>query len=571
MTEDAWGHPPPHWGRHDRQDIFDGYRDRGRPRPRVAEPPVFSEVDPDRWLCHLEQYFRSIPTDDAERLHIASSYMDGKAAAWFCYLDDRVGFQDWGDFKRQLSRRFVDELVASFMELVGYLPSLGDDSAMLALHSALRPTIRAEVRQLRPCTTAELIECALEAEATLAELTETEDRGGVHLYRAPEAAPPRPPAAPPGVQNGGREGPVRARRMNLTQEELLRKCGQGLCFQCNEQFTPGHRCRRDLRIHIVTDHPEAAGVPLEEANESDSEEEGPLGDEQLNVVRVESRPARGSTSPHALQIQGAIRGHALGLPLNSAPPYQIRYGNSTVTTGNVQAAAVSVNLQGYTAVVTLLPVPNLSTDVILGYPWLRTLGWTQARWDLFLLKFRVDGVWHTLEGDPTKASSLEARHPQPRVTGALNARYISPTSSPRQAPASTDARTLFEHRFPRVFHHKGDLPPRRALDHRITLLPGTGPVNSRPYRYSHCQKNELERLVREQLKAGLIRPSHSPYSSPALLVRKKDNQWRFCVDYCALNKITVPNRFPIPVVDELLAELHGMSHFSKLDLKSGYH
>jgi hypothetical protein len=125
--------------------------------------------------------------------------------------------------------------------------------------------------------------------------------------------------------------------------------------------------------------------------------------------------------------------------------------------------------------------------------------------------------------------------------------------------------------FADVFAEPKGLPPSRQYDHAITLEADAKPPNSKPYHYSPLQKDEIERQVTEMLHSGVIAHSMSPYAAPVLLVKKKDGSWRFCIDYRRLNLATVKNKFPLPIVDELLDELAGATLFSKLDLRAGYH
>lgn len=126
-------------------------------------------------------------------------------------------------------------------------------------------------------------------------------------------------------------------------------------------------------------------------------------------------------------------------------------------------------------------------------------------------------------------------------------------------------------KYAEVFKEPDQLPPKRDRDHKILLEENSKAVNIRPYRYPQFQKAEMESIVKELVQKGFVRASNNPFSSPVILVKKKNGGWRLCVDYKALNTITVKDRFPISTIDELLGELKAAQVFSKLDLLSGYH
>lgn len=122
-----------------------------------------------------------------------------------------------------------------------------------------------------------------------------------------------------------------------------------------------------------------------------------------------------------------------------------------------------------------------------------------------------------------------------------------------------------------TFEEPTGLPPNRSYDYAIVLKEGTSPISVISYRYLFFQKEEIEKIVRELLKMGVIKLSQSPFASPILPVRKADGTRRMCVDYRVINKETIKDKFPIHVVDKLLDELHKAKFVPKLDLRSSYH
>ncbi|XP_070052699.1 uncharacterized protein [Nicotiana tomentosiformis] len=115
------------------------------------------------------------------------------------------------------------------------------------------------------------------------------------------------------------------------------------------------------------------------------------------------------------------------------------------------------------------------------------------------------------------------------------------------------------------------LPPVREIDFGIDLPPDIQPISIPPYRMAPTELKELKQQLQNLLDKGFIIPSISPWGAPVLFVKNKDGSLRICIDYRQLNKIIIRNKYPFPHIDDMFDQLQGFAHFSKIDLRSGYH
>ncbi|KAD3642211.1 hypothetical protein E3N88_31435 [Mikania micrantha] len=403
------------------------------------------------------------------------------------------------------------------------------------------------------------------------------------------------------------------RRENPTIEESIASLAEalssssketaGLCFRCPEKYHPGHRCNPP-QFHLIVDNDEPYNQPplIDLNDEPPSQVEQPPHSQQDHIPNqfLSLSPAAllGVASPKVLRVTGFIAGHSVSILIDSGSthniiqprvasflnlqvspiqPFSVMIGNGEFIHCTGYCPEVMLCLAKHQFSFPLFVLPIEGADIVLGIAWLSSLGKIVADFSVPSISFTRQGDYITLTGEPfsSPASSSTIHHLLNKNAIAsmhtliFEHEPVSPTPiiPPHPNPHIQTLLQTFSH----IFQTPSTLPPPRHHDHHIHLHPNSQPVNVRPYRYPHYQKEIMSNLIKDMLKEGVIKPSTSPYSSPVLLVRKKDGTWRFCVDYRALNTLTIKDRFPIPTVDELLDELYGAQVFSKLDLRSGYH
>ncbi|XP_024024005.1 uncharacterized protein LOC112092314 [Morus notabilis] len=347
--------------------------------------------------------------------------------------------------------------------------------------------------------------------------------------------------------------------------------------------------RRRERVLIAAEDEEEEEVAAEDTSTPRTQEEGSLelsmnsivGIPSINTMKVKGTILNkevviliDSGASHNFISRGMVE--ELKLPIDGTPSFRIMVGNGYKVAGQVVCRQVEVSLQGLHIIQDFFSIELGSADVILCITWLGMLGEVSANWKKLTMQFDWQCKRVLLQGDPSLFKTLVSLKAMLKAIQEEGQRFLVEFGQVTLLDQSVgvvedDALEGLLTEFNSVFEPPAGLPPSRFHDHAIPLKEGTDPPNLRPYRFPHSQKNEIERIVREMMAAGIIKHSNSPFLSPVLLVKKKTGEWRFCMDYRALNKITIPDRFPIPAIDELLDELGGAVFFSKLDLKSGYH
>jgi hypothetical protein len=154
----------------------------------------------------------------------------------------------------------------------------------------------------------------------------------------------------------------------------------------------------------------------------------------------------------------------------------------------------------------------------------------------------------------------------------LTTKGVANCAKVNQLDASEGSEVPVVNEFPDVFPKElTGMPPDRDIEFVIELKAGTSPIYKTLYRMATPELAQLKEHVKELLEKGFIHPSSSPWGAPMIFVPKNDGTQRLCVDYRALNEVTVKNKYPLPKIDDLFDLLCGACVFSKIDLRLGYH
>ncbi|XP_026442596.1 uncharacterized protein LOC113342187 [Papaver somniferum] len=559
-----------------------------RPNSFNIKFPTFNGEDPDGWIFNGDQYFSVYNNSDALKIIVACAHIKGEANIWYLWKRTRVVVTTWLEFCNLIRARFNPEkfvdarLVISTMEQKGTVHQhisefekllnfveFPEDYLISCFIRSLKPHNGSVVKLLAPQTLDEAYTKAIHQEEAYA-ATKFVPRPS---YRPP---PFRGPTTPQLAQQQQPTFPQGYRR--LSPKEQREKRTKGICFKCDQPYRPNHICVNPqltiLDIEEPTTELAIHAVDCFSASEVNNSAEDDSKVEDVPSISLNS--LIGSPFPTTMRITGFSKANPITILVDSGSThnfinpsfvkqcgYHIQSKDTSLSVtlgdgGHIDTQGTCVNipiqLQNHIFSIDFHVLAVSGCEAVLGVQWLRKLGPIQWDFEKLLMKFKYDGADIQLVGNNSSAMMFLDTTPMQKLlrkevygfflqlTAVHNSALITPS-------IENHAIKRLISTFQDVFATPTSLPPTRLHDHRIPLLPDSSHVNVRPYRYPHFHKDEIEKIVSELKQDGFIRPSSSPFSSPILMVRKKDGSWRICVDYRSLNKLTIKDRYPIPMVD----------------------
>jgi hypothetical protein len=216
---------------------------------------------------------------------------------------------------------------------------------------------------------------------------------------------------------------------------------------------------------------------------------------------------------------------------------------------------VNLKIRGVDFVANLIVLESKGIDVIIGMDWLSK--------NKVLIGCTKKSV---------KLTTPEGKEMEFVVEPIVTTKGVPNRVKVNQLAASQGSEVPVVNGFLDVFLEElAGMPPDRDIKFVIELKPGTAPIYKTPYRMPTPELAKLKEHIKELLEKGFIRPSSSSRGAPVIFVLKKDGTQRLCMDYRALNEVTVKNKYLLPRIDDLFNQLHDAFVFSKIDLRSGYH
>ncbi|MCO5586416.1 hypothetical protein L7F22_040356 [Adiantum nelumboides] len=378
--------------------------------------------------------------------------------------------------------------------------------------------------------------------------------------------------------NKAKEKGVFKGKNKLTPEELERYRKENKCFKCGEQ---GHSYRSCPQRNPRNEQPRASMV------EAPKEEVHCKGSPLSYGGKVREHDAfilfdPGSTH-NFISLELATKLGVQDFEMGDAMKADGAFINQEVSVTPL-IGKVRLHIQGYVDKEDFFISPLKHEDVILGAPWFdclaasikfpeRKISFKFREKDMYI-NAQESGSSIPLVNDQAFDKSIKSSVSAYMILVEESLNGVDETQVNENGMQVDLELSSFLNQFQDVFINDipGELPPKRGNhDHMIELIPGSSPPNKPPDRVSQAQQEEIMRQVNGLVEKGMVRHSSSPFCSPVLLVQNKDDTYRMCVDYRALNRITIKNRFLVPRVEDLFDKLQSSTYFSRIDLKSGYH